>query len=129
MKKSRTMPVAAKDMINILLGALPQGRRIDVVEQIKAAVDTVVFPKGALGAAVTGMGTQFLSIRDHQRSAPLPYCSACPRPSSLDWEHDTANANVKGPLGLVCCLRSAAPPFLEISVIFGALADSPMPRQ
>jgi hypothetical protein len=76
MKKSRTMPVAAKDMINIHLDALPQGRRIDVVEQIKAAVDTVVFPKGALGAAVTDMGAQFLSIREHQRSAPLPYCSA-----------------------------------------------------
>lgn len=38
---------------------LPQGGRVDIVEQVKAAVNAVVFPQRALGPAMTGRRTEF----------------------------------------------------------------------
>jgi hypothetical protein len=46
-----------------LLHVLSQGRAINIVEQIKAAVNVVVFPKGALGPAVAGLGAQLANDR------------------------------------------------------------------
>src|SRR5262249_39048736 len=34
------------------LDVLPQGRVINIVDQVKAAVNAIVFPKGALGSAI-----------------------------------------------------------------------------
>ena len=41
------------------LDVAAQGRRIEVIEQIQAAQDMVVFPEGTSGFILTGIGTEF----------------------------------------------------------------------
>ena len=54
-----SQPVVVFTPVDRLLDVLPQGRGVNIVKQIEAAVNAVVFPEGAFRPIVASMGAQF----------------------------------------------------------------------